>query len=516
MHVLAGLALLFCDVADETYLTDRLERLAEAYESQARRQSPEAVGLRVGVLREIGHLPWEGSSRAAAAAFLADVVGNDRSYRVRADACRAIGRVGTPQALNAMYRALFGQAGRSPRYALLYSVVPESLAHLKSAKDWEWLRANVIAPSRKQQPAGLVHLAAHRARSMLIVTLDAAGRAQRIELEEAIRPFASHNDAEVRYAALRALGRMSRSPDLAQVGLRDSEILVRMAAARARSLPPIQIQRALADTSPSVRRMALRNIADRAPEVALPILIKHFQGERSIHAKLDITRILEEQTGREFGMDPAQWSNWWGAQRRRDGAALRTKETRTGARRVMHAGSILFLIDASASMNRLGIDGRSRQQHAIDAIRAVIAAAPRRTRYAVIAFASELRRLPSNGASVQAGKVLPWVDALKPAGASNSYAALMRGVRDPIHPDTIVFMSDGVPRHCSWKGKTYSEPEQILHEVRRDNRVPMVRIHTVGLLGGVQRGDEILDEESAIGFLRRLAAEHEGTYRELR
>ena len=45
-------------------------------------------------------------------------------------------------------------------------------------------------------------------------------------------------------------------------------------------------------------------------------------------------------------------------------------ERRTGARPVMHAGSILFLIDASASMNRLGIDGRSRQQHAIDAIRA--------------------------------------------------------------------------------------------------------------------------------------------------
>ena len=112
--------------------------------------------------------------------------------------------------------------------------------------------------------------------------------------------------------------------------------------------------------------------------------------------------------------------------------------------------------------------------------------------------------------------LLPWVDALKPAGASNSYAALMRALQDPLRPDTIVMLSDGIPRHCSWRGRNYSEPEQILAEVRRANRTALVRIHTVGMLGGIPRGDEMLDQESAVSFLRRLASENEGTYREVR
>jgi len=168
-------------------------------------------------------------------------------------------------------------------------------------------------------------------------------------------------------------------------------------------------------------------------------------------------------------------------------------------------------------MNGIGVDGRSRQQHAIETMKEFIKAAPRGAKYAAIAFASELRRLPEQGGiGAHAGKILPWIDSLHPAGGSNSYAALMSGLRDPLRPDTIVFLSDGVPRHCSWRGRTYDEPEQILHEVRRANRKSMVRIHTVALLGGIARGDERLDQESAVGFLRRLSAENEGTYREVR
>jgi hypothetical protein len=83
----------------------------ELYQEQARRQSPESVALRVGVIREIGHLQWEGAPRERAARFLSGVIGNDRAYRVRADTIRAIGRVGTRTALDAMYRAVFGRGG---------------------------------------------------------------------------------------------------------------------------------------------------------------------------------------------------------------------------------------------------------------------------------------------------------------------------------------------------------------------------------------------------------------------
>ena len=95
MTVLAALALLLCDLGDSEYLDKRLKTLADTYESAERRQSPIAVKTRVGVMREIAHLPWEGESRTRAARLLARVVASDRAYRVRAEACRAIGRVGT-------------------------------------------------------------------------------------------------------------------------------------------------------------------------------------------------------------------------------------------------------------------------------------------------------------------------------------------------------------------------------------------------------------------------------------
>ena len=523
MTVLAALALLLCDLGDAEYLDKRLKTLADTYESAERRQSPIAVKTRVGVMREIAHLPWEGESRTRAARLLARVVASDRAYRVRAEACRAIGRVGTPQAIEAMYRSLFGKAGRSPRYALLGSVLPDALASLHSRGDWQWIRRRVLEPSRAATPTGLVHLAAHRARSMLILTIEGAGRARRSELVDSLRAFATHKDAPVRAATLQALGRIGAAPDLVQAGLADTDVLVRMAAARAPSLPSIQIDRALLDTSAPVRRMAVRNLAERDYRRSVPRLIAQLRVEPSSYGRLDIALLLGATTGQEFGEDQSLWSGWWRAQvARRDKSTgspwigARVKESRTGTRQVFQAHRVIFLVDASASMNLVGVDGKSRQQKQIETMREFIGAASRGTRYVVIAFASELRRLPDRTPDVAAGKVLPWVDALKPAGASNSYAALMRALQDPLRPDTIVMLSDGVPRHCSWRGRNYSEPEQILSEVRRANRTALVRIHTVGMLGGIPRGDEMLDQESAVAFLRRLASENEGTYREVR
>jgi len=515
---LLAVVLLFADAGDATFLSTRLAQLVRVYESQSHRQSPEAVALRVGVIREIAHLPWEGESRRAAARFLAGTVGKDRSYRVRADACRAIGRIGTPKAVEAMYRALFGKAGRAARFALLDSVLPEALAQLRADEDWEWILREILVPSSRPQPTGMVHLAAHRGRTMLIETLDGAGRARRRELEDIVRKFAVHKHPEVRAAALRALGRMEVAADLIQAALRDSEEQVRMAAARAESLPRIQVERALLDASGAVRRMALRNLAERPWEIGVPGLIRHLKTERLEPARLDIALLLEAKTGKDYGVDALFWGNWWQGQGRRGRRASRAGgETRTTTRRQLHARRILFVVDASASMNSIGTDGRSRQQHALEVMKSFISAAPHSAKYAAIAFASELRRFPEQGStSTHAGKILPWVDSLRPAGGSNSYAALMTALNHPLRPDTVVFLSDGMPRRCAWRGHTYSEPEQILHEVRRANRTRLVRIHTVGLLAGIARGDEALDQESAVAFLRRLAAENEGIYREVR
>ncbi|MHC4938930.1 MAG: VWA domain-containing protein [Planctomycetota bacterium] len=509
--MLVACLLLLADVADEPFLGRRLELLQEVYREHARRQSPEAIAMRVGVVREIGHLDWSGAPRDASAAFLAAVVANDRAYRVRADAIRAIGRVGTRTALDGMYRAVFGRSGRSPRYALLHSVIPESLAGLEDSGDWVWIDREILVPGRARAQKGLLHHAAHRADKMIAVTLEAAGRARRHELAESVRPYASHADESIRAAAVRALGRMRKGEDLVIAGLRDEDEGVRMAAASAESLPWVQLRACLRNRSVPVRRCAIRNLRRRPADLAYEQLIGVIANEPTYRGKLDAFSILVERTGEDFGFDSDRWSGWFRARRGRKPGTT-TAETKR-----FQAGSVLFVVDVSASMGKLGVDGRTHQQQAVEAMRRLIGRTNRSTRFAAIGFASEVRRIPERGIAVsRPSDVLIWLGSLKPAGASNSYAALMQALQDPLKPDTIIFISDGVPRHCSWRGNTYSQPEQILHEVREANHKPMIRIHTIGLMGGIPRGDDLLDEETAEGFLRRLATDNGGRYTQIR
>ncbi|MGH7162483.1 MAG: hypothetical protein ACREID_03280, partial [Planctomycetota bacterium] len=149
---------------------------------------------------------------------------------------------------------------------------------------------------------------------------------------------------------------------------------------------------------------------------------------------------------------------------------------------------------------------------------------PRSVQFCVYAFAAEILRSPDRGwartRDVSDGDAISdavaWLRNRKPAGGSNLYGALLRALEEPSGPDTIVVLTDGVPYRCLWHGKTYSEPEQILAEVRRANEGRGVRIHAVALLAGARftTGDE--DPLAASEFLRRLADENGGDFREAR
>jgi len=105
--------LLLADPADQEFLLQRLEALGARYRASARQQSPSAVRARMAVVREVAHLPFDGAARTKAGKLLAQIVENDRAYRVRAEAARAIGGGGTATSLSAMYGALFGPDGQS-------------------------------------------------------------------------------------------------------------------------------------------------------------------------------------------------------------------------------------------------------------------------------------------------------------------------------------------------------------------------------------------------------------------
>ena len=138
----------------------------------------------------------------------------------------------------------------------------------------------------------------------------------------------------------------------------------------------------------------------------------------------------------------------------------------------------------------------------------------------MIAFASDVRAFPElREAPIDRGEAqaaMEWFRSLQPAGATNTYGALMTALTDPVRPDTVVLLSDGNPYRCAWQGQTWSEHEQILAEVARVNRDRGIRIHAVALLGSALGIGEEEDVESAARFLARLAAQNDGDFREIR
>jgi len=140
---------------------------------------------------------------------------------------------------------------------------------------------------------------------------------------------------------------------------------------------------------------------------------------------------------------------------------------------------------------------------------------PATTKFDVVTF--------SDAAQAWAGKLgfatpetvrraVRFVERLEVVNGTNTYDALRRALEDE-EADTVFFLSDGSPT----VGPVV-DPEQILTDVRERNRWRRVRIHTIALTRGeapaVFQASE--DPVAAASFMRRLAKENDGEFREVR
>jgi len=520
---LLTLGLLLADAADEAYLLERLTGLAARYEAGARRQDKTAARRRGAVVREVAHLPFSGKARQQAGAFLALVVQGDSSYAVRALAARAICRVGGAKALDAMYRTLFGKPARSRRFALLFSVLPEALAGLDHADDLEWMSRELLAPAANGRSSPVLRSAGTLRSTLLALTLQGLGRARARVLAPEIRRFARAREPDIRAAAVGALVALDAGGKIIAQALADPDERVRAQAAAYPRLPLDLAHAAAADPSPRVRLAAQRGLAGRPPRVAIGPLIQRLREEDEPWLRLDLAEALNRITGKEFGTDADLWSAWWAANRTVFGKpAAPVRDGRTYFFDLgMRTRRLVFLIDVSASMSREDESRVSRLEYAARELERTVAKLPREARFVIVAFSSGFRRFPDQdpdqGTREDAKAAATWLRAIKPTGATNTYGALMQALAGRFPADTIVLLSDGNPYRCSYRGKTYSEPEQILAEVRRANALRRVHIHTVALLSGAFAGRaEAEDAAAAADFLRRLAAQNRGEFREIR
>jgi hypothetical protein len=140
---------------------------------------------------------------------------------------------------------------------------------------------------------------------------------------------------------------------------------------------------------------------------------------------------------------------------------------------------------------------------------------PAATKFEVVSY--------SDKADTWAGKLVPatpenvrravrFVERLEPQNGTNIVDGLRAALKN-VDADTIFFMSDGTPTVGS-----PVDPDEILAELREANRWRRVRIHTVALLRGEPPGNYLASEDplAAASFMKRIAQEHEGEFREVR
>ena len=508
--------------ADTRFLQQRVEELARVYDDHASTQSTAAEAQRSAVVRELAHLPLRDQPREEAGKLLARVVSGDRSYRVRAAAAVAIGNVGTDVALRAVVEALFGREGRSRRYALMHTVFGDVVAQLHHPDDIDWLDAQILQPRLRGVDSFALRAAGSLRDELVVSALDGVATARLRGLAPRCAEVARRGPAAQRAAALRVLAALEWPDSVVAEALRDEDPAVRAAAALHPGLGPEEVALSLADPAAPVRRAALDRIAARPPAEAVPLLLARLEAETATTTRLWVCELLHRATGKDFGGDLDLWRSWWSAQADRfEGPEEVEQSGRTYFFELgLRTEGVTFVIDVSASMEREDESGRSRVARAADELEKALGTLPAGARFRVIAFASDVRSFPelreAPVSRVGANAAMEWFRSLKPAGATNTYGALMTALTDPVRPDTIVLLSDGNPYRCAWQGETWSEHEQILAEVARVNADKRVRIHTVALLGSAQGLGEDEDVESAARFLALLAARNDGDFREIR
>jgi len=520
VSLVLGSVLLFADGSDEKFLQQRVKEIAAAYEERASRQTSSAARERLALVRELGHLPYSDAVRGSASKVIVGVLASEASYRNRIAAAHAAAAIGTRRALRATYRMLFGPDGRSGRYALLYTALPEALGSLKYPEGVEWVGRILDAAARSKKSAVLAEAGPLR-NELLALTLQGVGRARLRLLGPEVLALAKYSHPRVRIAALHALAALDAGDKALLAAAMDANARARAAAAGFPRLPPDRVRKLLVDPSLQVRRAMIDALGRRAPPVATPLLVDALRHEGDPVNQLRAAEALNRMTGKDFGWDWSLWRTWWNANALKfDGPAGRDRKSeRYFFKMAMRTRRVLFVLDLSNSMSRKGRRGRTRHQIAGDELRRTLQSLPAKARFSLLAFSSSVRRWPEDQPAarvVQAHDAYSWFMRRRPAGATNTLAALMNALHDPLKPDTIVLLSDGNPFKCTYKGENLSQHQQILWRVREVNADKGIRIHAVALLVGARRADKEEDSRAAAEFMRRLAGDHGGKFREVR
>lgn len=479
-----------------------LDELLTRYRSVSGRRDDVAYEVQREALEQIADLGTEAAKRA-----LKGLYGEEKNVDARRVVLvlTALVRNGGPAEVDFAIKA-----AEEARESLVLASLSRILAAAKREAARAYLRGDAIlkaTPPVKAQmarafgasgdkEAAIALLMILREDDILVRTeaLLALGQLKEEAAWDNVAAFLSMPDARLREVAARALGMMGTP----------------------QAIP--HLVRALGDPAPLVVESAAAGLGLLESPAAIGPLVERLASEKGENLRIvdAVVRALERVTGMSLGDDPELWRSWWNEARQRpDGGAAKpaAPTTVSGPRYYgfsVRSRRVTFVLDVSRSMGWNG-----RLERAQKELVQVLAGLSARTKFDLITY--------SDFAQAWGGKLAPalpdtvkratrFVERLEPVNGTNIYDALRKAFSDE-EVDTIFFLSDGTPT----VGPVV-DPEQILADVREMNRWRRVRIHTIALVLGDPPGGFGVAEDpaAASSFMKRLASENDGDFREVR
>ena len=253
-----------------------------------------------------------------------------------------------------------------------------------------------------------------------------------------------------------------------------------------------------------VRVAAIRGLAKLRRKDSIDLLVDRIDKEEG-RMLAEIVDALRGLTGRPFGYGPGQWKEWWTKAKEdftipdKAAAIVSSQAGMTTYHGVpVLSNRIVFVLDMSGSMSSEGTGSETRMEQAKKELSRVLSQLNPAAQVNMVFFDDRIEPwhkglLPIKTHLKEAQAI---VARVAPRGQTNIFDSLDFAFTHR-EADTIYLLSDGDPT----AGRII-DPDDILREIRRMNRLRQIVIHTISF--GVSP------------FLKRLAEQNGGQYVEVK
>jgi HEAT repeat protein len=253
-----------------------------------------------------------------------------------------------------------------------------------------------------------------------------------------------------------------------------------------------------------VRVAAIRGLVKLRRKDSIDLLVDRIDKEEG-RMLAEIVDALRGLTGKPFGYAPGQWKEWWAGAKEEFNLPDRATAIATSQAGMttyhgvpVLSNRIVFLLDMSGSMSTETTGSETRMDQAKKELSRVLSQLNPAAQVNLIFFDDKIQPwskglLPLKTHLKDAQAV---VAKVAPRGQTNIFDSLDFAFTQK-EADTIYLLSDGDPT----AGRII-DPDDILREIRRMNRLRQIVIHTISF--------------GASPFLKRLAEQNGGQYVEIK